>query len=123
MRLDASNEAGGRQQQLGLVIATSAGGGCCELASMAGRHVSADVVAAGPRPAPCEVVSLSSQHSDRGHDVSILMATVDDDGWWRGWQLRAKVSMMIMRLPQHGQGWERVGGSLGSVASASAGWS
>ena len=47
--------------------------------------------------------------------MSILIVVV---GWVRGEQPRLKVSMMIMRPPQQGQGFERVGGSLPSVASA-----
>jgi hypothetical protein len=34
------------------------------------------MVAAGPQPAPSEVVIALSQDSDRGHDVSILMALI-----------------------------------------------
>jgi len=38
------------------------------------------MVAAGPQPAPSEVVIASSQDSDRGHDVSILMAMIGPVG-------------------------------------------
>ena len=54
------------------------------------------------------------------HEVSILIATVGAVGRYRGVLPRLKVSMMIMRPPQHGQGCERVGGL--SPAVASAGW-
>src|SRR5215472_4058183 len=40
----------------------------------------------------------------RHHEVSIPIAAVADAGWCLGWQPRAKVSMMIMRPPQHRQG-------------------
>jgi hypothetical protein len=69
---------------------------------MAGRRIRASVVAAGPQSALGEVVSPSSQHSDRGHDVSILMAMIGPVGRWRGVEPRSKVSIVIMRPPQHG---------------------
>ena len=53
----------------------------CGLASMMGRRICASVVAAGPQPALGEVTA-SSQDSDRGHDVSILMASD-----WTGWPM------------------------------------
>jgi len=49
------------------------------------------------------------------HEVSILI--IDLLACWRGVQPRSKVSMTIMRPPQHGHA-----GSLGSVSTASAGW-
>jgi len=52
----------------------------CGLASMAGWRIRASVVATGPQPARSEVVSASSQDSDRGHDVSILMALIGPVG-------------------------------------------
>jgi hypothetical protein len=45
------------------------------------------------------------------HDVSILIATVGAVGRYRGARPRSKVSMMIMRPPQQGQGCASVGGS------------
>jgi hypothetical protein len=45
-----------------------------------GRRTCASMVAAGPQPALGEVISASSQDSDRGHDVSILMATIGPVG-------------------------------------------
>jgi len=47
---------------------------------MAGRRMCASVVAAGPQPALGEVIIPSSQHSDRGYDVSILMAMIGPVG-------------------------------------------
>jgi hypothetical protein len=52
----------------------------CGRTSLTGRRTFASMVAAGPQPAPSEVVSASSQESDRGHDVSILMATIGPVG-------------------------------------------
>ena len=40
----------------------------------------------------------------RHHEVSILIAGKGGVGRYFGSQPRAKVSMMIMRLPQHGHG-------------------
>ena len=48
--------------------------------------------------------------------MSILI--IGPVGRWRGVEPRAKVSMMTMRPPQHGQGYDRLGGTLGSEASA-----
>src|SRR5713101_4142403 len=45
---------------------------------------------------------------ERRHDVSILIGL---DGRVRGVEPRSKVSMMIMRPPQHGHGSEYIGGS------------
>src|SRR5882672_4811561 len=42
---------------------------------------------------------------ERHHDVSILIGLV---GWVRGVEPRSKVSMMIIRPPQHGHGWESI---------------
>ena len=39
MRLVASNDVTGRQQQLGLMVATDVAGGCWRLASMAARRI------------------------------------------------------------------------------------
>src|SRR5262245_63894409 len=51
-------------------------------------------MATGCGPAGGEIEAASSASSDRGHEVSILMATVVADGWSCGWQPGAKVSMM-----------------------------
>jgi hypothetical protein len=52
---------------------------------------------------------------DRAHEVSILIAATPAVGRYRGEQPRAKVSMMIMRPPQQGQGCSGVGGALALV--------
>ena len=54
-----------------------------------------------------------SGHCD--HDVSILIACVTGEGRCVGFCPRKKVSMMIMRLPQQGQGCS---GALGSSGRA-----
>src|SRR5437016_1574154 len=53
----------------------------------------------------------------RRHEVSILSATFGAVGRYRGVLPRSKVSMMIMRAPQQGQGCAGVGGS--SIVRAS----
>src|SRR5271169_237387 len=55
---------------------------------------------------------------DGAHEVSILIGTV---GRYRGVEPRSKVSMMIMRPPQQGQGCESACGSLSPLLSASVG--
>jgi len=56
------------------------------------------------------------------HEVSTLITTRGVVGRWRGWQPASKVSMMIMRPPQQGQGCEsRCAGSASLVASAAGG--
>jgi hypothetical protein len=57
---------------------------------------------------------------ERPHEVSILIATIGSVGRWRGEPPCAKVSMMIMRLPQRGQGCTGVCGALASVRPGSA---
>jgi hypothetical protein len=47
----------------------------------------------------------------RHHEVSILIAGKGGVGRYFGSQPRAKVSMMIMRLPQHGHGCGSTRGS------------
>ena len=69
----------GRQQQLGLVVEIIVESCSCGLGSMMGRRICASVVAAGAYPALAEVTA-SSQDSDRGHDVSILMAVIGPVG-------------------------------------------
>jgi hypothetical protein len=48
--------------------------------------------------------------------VSILIATKDAVGRWRGWQPASKVSMTIMRPPQQGHAWAFVDGLPGGPA-------
>jgi len=69
----------GRQQQLGLLVEIIVESCSCGLGSMMGRRICASVVAAGAYPALAEVTA-SSQDSDRGHDVSILMAVIGPVG-------------------------------------------
>src|SRR5208337_1269447 len=52
---------------------------------------------------------------DCAHEVSILIAMIGADGRCRGVEPRWKISMMIMRPPQHGQGRETVGVWLPSL--------
>src|SRR5690242_12040973 len=55
------------------------------------------------------------------HEVSIRITARGVVGRWRGWQPVSKVSMMIMRPPQQGQGCARgCGGSVSLVASTGA---
>src|SRR5258705_11413563 len=51
---------------------------------------------------------------ERPHDVSILIGLV---GRLPGVELGSKVSMMIMRPPQHGHGNEHIGGASGASAA------
>ena len=57
----------------------------------------------GQKPAAMRI-TIARGERRRAHDVSILII----DGWrvgrCLGWQPGAKVSMTIMRPPQHGQG-------------------
>jgi hypothetical protein len=53
------------------------------------------------------------------HEVSILSMGLVGAGRYRGEHRRSKVSMMVMRPPQQGQGCARAGGS--SIVSASVG--
>src|SRR5215467_9686835 len=57
----------------------------------------------------------------RHHEVSIPIAAVADAGWCLGWQPRAKVSMMIMRPPQHRQGRGSTRGWSAAAASGVSG--
>jgi len=77
--LEAVDHAPGGPQQLGLVVEIIVESCSCGLGSMMGG-ICASVVAAGPQPALGEVVSGSSQDSDGGHDVSILMAVIGPVG-------------------------------------------
>src|ERR1700738_4832922 len=76
----------------------------CSDAELSGRRICASVVGAGLQPTLGRVVSASLQHSDRGHDVSILTAMIGRVGGWWGADARLKVSIVIMRPPQHGHG-------------------
>src|SRR6516162_11936704 len=53
------------------------------------------------------------------HDVSILISV----GRQLGWQPRAKVSMTIMRAPQHGHGYGSTRGVSGDATSGCSGGS
>ena len=81
MRLDASTGATGRRQQLELMIEMVVECGRCGLALMAAWGTWPCFVATGRGPAGGEIDTAWSQSSDRGHEVSILMATVGVDGW------------------------------------------
>jgi len=92
----------------------------CERSGMARRSVrrwrfGPSIARAGRGPAAQASSIGTSCSRERHHDVSILISL---DGRMRGVAPRSKVSMMIMRPPQHGHGWESIGGS---PASASAG--
>jgi hypothetical protein len=65
------------QQHLGLMVEIIVENSNCGRTSLMGRRTCTSMVAAGPQPAPSEVVIASSQDSDRGHDVSILMALIE----------------------------------------------
>jgi hypothetical protein len=78
--LEAVGHAPGGPQQLGLLVEIIVESCSCGLGSMMGRRICASVVAAGAQPALGEVVSGSSQDSDGGHDVSILMAVIGPVG-------------------------------------------
>jgi hypothetical protein len=68
------------RQPLGLMVEIIVESSNCGRTSLMGRRTCASMVAAGPQPAPSEVVIASSQDSDRGHDVSILMALIGPVG-------------------------------------------
>jgi hypothetical protein len=72
------------------------------------RRIWVSLIATGRGPARWEIGSALSESKGGDHEVSILMTTVVADGRWCGWQPGAKVSMMSMRPPQHGQGCELV---------------
>ena len=77
---EAVDQAPGIQQLLGFLVEIIVECRSCGLVSMMGRGICASVVAAGPQPALGEVVTASSRHSDRGHDVSILMTVIGQLG-------------------------------------------
>ena len=62
------------------------------------------LASAGPEPASCNGGIASSMSVARHHEVSILIAGMVGAGRYLGSQPAAKVSMMSMRPPQHGQG-------------------
>jgi hypothetical protein len=49
-------------------------------------------------------VAMGVDRRRRHHEVSILIAAGGGEGRYLGLHPRAKVSMMIMRPPQHGHG-------------------
>ena len=77
---------------------------------------------AGRGPATWKSSFPAFQIGSRAHDVSMLIVTIGAVGRYRGVEPRSKVSMMIMRPPQHGHGCGRVGGSVVSAPAASSGF-
>jgi hypothetical protein len=67
-------------------------------------HVGASARIAGPEPALCNGGIAPSMSVTRHHEVSILIAGMVGADRCLGSQPGAKVSMMSMRPPQHGQG-------------------
>ena len=74
---------------------------------------------AGRQPAK-QVSAFAGLRFGLAHEVSILITLIGAVGRCPGVAPRSKISMMIMRPPQHGQGCERVGVSLPSLSSAAA---
>jgi len=68
------------EQPLGLMVEIIVESSNCGRTSPMGGRTCASMVAAGPQPAPSEVVIASSQDSNRRHDVSILMALIGPVG-------------------------------------------
>jgi hypothetical protein len=79
---------------------------------MAGRAVALPPV--GARAG--RILSRRGSHAGRGHEVSILIGFSEVERW-RGEEPRAKISMVIMRAPQHGQVGENGFDAAGSRAS------
>ena len=79
--------------------------------------VEASSIVSGRRPAAKTNSIRASCSHDRRHDVSILSGF---GGRVLGVEPRSKVSMMIMRPPQHGHGSKDVGGTS-ALASGSLG--
>jgi hypothetical protein len=75
----AMNDAADREQPLRLLVEMEVGGGCWKLASTLKQPDLLSVIATGQRPATGKVGTWSSQRSDRGHEVSILMVTGGED--------------------------------------------
>src|SRR5260370_34401913 len=86
------------------------------------RQVRASAMVAGVGPA-CVITSFAVWVlRNAAHDVSILMAAVGAVGRYRGALPRSKVSMMSMRPPQQGQGYERLDDSPVSVSAGVSGF-
>src|SRR5258705_4724896 len=79
-----------------------------------GCVVAANTCVAGSEPAQRTSGFAAAWIGRVGHEVSILISA-GGGGRYLGWQPRAKVSMMIMRLPQRGHGCS---GAFGSSAPA-----
>jgi hypothetical protein len=71
-----ADQTPGRQRRLGLRIEIIIESFSCGLALIRGRRICAIVIAPGLQPALGKVVAAWWQDSDRGHDVSILMALI-----------------------------------------------
>jgi hypothetical protein len=71
------------------------------------RQARASAIVAGGGPASVRTRFAAWALRNAAHDVSILMAAVGAVGRYRGALPRSKVSMMSMRPPQQGQGYER----------------
>src|ERR1700674_599351 len=69
-----------------------------------------------------KATTLERGEAGLGHDVSILIAAGGAAGRWRGVAPRRKISMMIMRPPQHGHGLASVFGSSSALVVSSSGW-
>jgi hypothetical protein len=103
----SDDRSGGRQRQV-LIVEVAAERGHCRFILLLARRIWVSFIATGRGPARWEIGSALSESKGGDHEVSILMTTVVADGRWCGWQPGAKVSMMSMRPPQHGQGCELV---------------
>jgi hypothetical protein len=79
MCLAAMNDAADGEQQLRLMVEMEVGDGYWKLASTPKQPDLLSVIATGQRPATGKVGTWSSQHGDRGHEVSILMVTGGED--------------------------------------------
>jgi len=64
----------------------------------------ASVSTAGGQPAAKVTGIIEARGNDRDHEVSILMTATVGAGRYRGSRPRSKVSIMIIRPPQHGHG-------------------
>ena len=70
-------------------------------------------------------MAFAASSPSGSHDVSILIDVGAGVGRYRGWQPRAKTSMIIMRAPQRGQVQGCTRGSSGVAvcsSSGSTGW-
>ena len=69
-------------------------------------------------PWPAELRQYGrSRRRERHPEVSILITLIEAVGWGRGAQPRSKVSIMIMRPPQHGHGRVSGGWLLSGVSA------